>query len=231
MSGPILGTSLGLIGEVQYNSNGPQNGFANVAPGGAPLGSTQDGNGPWSVVQLLPGANIQLAGAGEYDLPSTARSPQLAIGLGNEVLVSGTRGSMQVDCVTGNGTGNQGLAYLVGNVSPATTLYLGLQLAAGNIPTVTITDSTGAVVATATGAAVANSLRVTFQLFWDSGLGTVVLTVNGQPSIATVVTPWSAFTPVSVLYGAVPSTFTGLSATFNGTFIKVQVSPRPGAAG
>lgn len=224
----IIGAN-GLIATVNFNPSGPQNGFANISPGINPNNTGGSGPGPWTVTQLLPGADIQLTGSGEFVLPSPSRSPQLALGQGNEVFVGGVRGSMQVDVVVGTTAGTQGLAYLVGNDSP-TTLFLGLSLAA-DVPTVTITNNLGTVVATlADPSPLAQGQRATIQVFWDSGNGVVVLVVNGQTVASTVVAPWASFIPIAVVYGSAVPSFGPVTAPFNGTFLKVQVSPNPGLA-
>jgi hypothetical protein len=227
----IIGAN-GLIANVNWAPEGYQNGHGNIDSGYDPnatpaVAPATSGSGPWAVVQQLSGGDVMLRGSGEYDFLSASRSAQLALGQGSASFVSGTRGSMQADFIVGNGTGVQGVAFLAGNVSP-TTLYLGLLLAAGNVPTIKITDATGALKITATAAnALTQGQIVQARVYWDSALGTVALYVNGVAQALTyTVTPWTPFVPVSALYGNVPGSFGGLSAAFNGTFGTLQVSPK-----
>jgi hypothetical protein len=230
----VLGAN-GMIANVNWAPEGYQNGHGNIDSGYDPnatpaVPAATSGPGPWAVVQQLKGGDIMLRGAGEYDFPSTSRSPQLALGQGSETFVSGTRGSFQVDFIAGTNVGdNEGLAFLVGNVSPAPTQYLGLSLAtASNTPTIKITDSTGAVVITATAAAtvIAAGTYVQARVYWDSALGTVALYINGVAQVLTyTATPWTPFVPIATLYGNVPTTFASLTAAFTGKFGTLQVSP------
>lgn len=232
---PFMIGANGLIVDTSFNGFAP--GYAtvgvqpNIAPGESPNFGQAPTPGPWIVTQLLPGASIQLVGGGEYDLPSTSRSPMQGIGSGSNPLLGGTVGSMQVDIVTGAAGTIQGLGFEVNTIdSSSPTAYVGIWLDASNRPSFTITDVNGVTkaVGAPTGAAIPSGTVLQLRLFWDSTgtiiPGFVVFLANGvvQP-LGAVTGPWTGFTPTSILYGsgAVFSTFT----SFVGRFNKFQASP------
>jgi hypothetical protein len=225
----IIGAN-GMIANVNWNPSGPQNAFAGISPGknpnGTPAVSINPGPGPWAVSQLLPGASIQVFGASAYDLPSGARSPQLAIGQGSQVFVSGTRGGMQVDFTAGVGASDMGLAFLVGATDAQA---IGIQLIATNEPSFFVSDVNGVTVLTQTSltSLVAGSVN-TLKLFWDSGTGVISLFINGVQFPTTLVPPWHPFVPTILYTGnAVPAGVGAVTNSFDGTVGLSQVSPLP----
>lgn len=225
----IIGAN-GMIANVNWNPSGPQNAFAGISPGknpnGTPAVPINPGPGPWAVSQLLPGASIQVFGASAYDLPSTARSPQLAIGLGSQAFVSGTRGGMQVDFTAGVGASDMGLAFLVGATNASS---IGMQIIATNKPSFYVSDVNGAAVLqqTSTTALVAGSVN-TLKLFWDSATGVTSFFINGVQLAPAAPTPWLPFVPTILYTGSgVPSGVGAVTNPFDGTVGLTQVSPLP----
>jgi hypothetical protein len=229
--GPFVHGANGLVMDVSFNGFAP--GYAtvgvqpNIASGESPNLGDSPSPGPWRVTQLLPGANIQLRGGGEFDLPSGRQSAMLGIGSGSNPVLGGAMGSIQVDITTGAAGTIQGLGFLTLPYRGTPTAYLGIWLDASNRPSFTITDANGAVqaVGAPAGAALPSGTVLQLRLFWDS-TGTVIpgfvaFYSNGVPQpLGTVTGPWTSFTPASVLYGrgAVFSTFT----LFAGFFHKFQ---------
>ncbi len=228
---PFMIGANGLIVDTSINGFGP--GYAtvgvqpNVASGESPNLGNVPSQGPWRVSQLLPGANIQLRGGGEFYLPSGRQSAMQGIGSGSNPALGGTMGSIQVDVTTGTAGTIQGLGFLALPIGGTPTAYLGIWLDASNRPSFTITDVNGTVkaVGAPAGAALPSGTVLQLRLFWDS-TGTIIpgfvaFYSNGVPQpLGTVTGPWTSFTPASVLYGrgAVFSTFT----LFAGFFHKFQ---------
>jgi hypothetical protein len=222
----------GFIADLSYN------GFAapgqatvglvpNIATGETPNTNTPS-PGPWGVTQLLPGSVIQLTGGGQYNLVSGASALQ-GIGTGTGPALSGVRGSIQVDIVTGAAGTAQGLAFIVGDLGP-TTLYAGISLDASNRPNFSITNNSGVVVVhgTPSGSAFPANVALQLQLFWDSGTGSVSFVVNGVAQSFTPASgPWAPFVPISILYGRGANGFGTLSA-FTGRLNKVQLGNSTG---
>ena len=234
---PFMIGANGMIADVSFN--GFAQGYATVgqqpviATGETPNLGNAPSPGPWGVTQLLPGSLVQLTGGGEYDLVSGASAFQ-GVGSGNPEpsVLSGIRGSIQVDLVTGAAGTVQGLAFMVGDVGP-TTMYAGISLDTSNRPTFAITDNTGAVKAQGapSGSAIASGTPLQLRLFWDStGLLLSAYTaflINGTPqAVGAVSSAWASFSPVAVLYGRGAQGFSTYT-TFLGRFNKVQAGNSP----
>ncbi len=234
--GPFVIGANGMIADVSFIGYGP--GYAtvgvqpNIGPGESPNFGQAASPGPWRVTQLLPGALVQLRGGGEYDLPSTSRSPLQGIGAGSSPQLGGTMGSVQVDLLTGAAGSATPVVYLSSQVGlgvSVPTVYIGVFLDSTNRPTFTITDVNGAIKAqgSPSGAAVLSGTPFQLRLFWDS-TGTIIpsfvaFLINGvaQP-LGTVTGPWTAFQPQAIYYGRGASV--GGGNPFTGTLHKVQAS-------
>ena len=178
-----------------------------ISPAGFIVDYNFSAPGTGIVTQLLPGATVQLRGGGEFDLTGQ---------------LGGARGSLQVDLVTGAAGSAQGLAFLVGNLNPTST-YLGISLDTSNRPTFTITDVQGATKAhgSPSGSALAAGVVLSIVVAWDAS-GSASFTVGGVAQPVVVVGPWTAFSPVAVLYGAAGAAAVPGMSAFVGKFNKVQ---------
>jgi len=223
---PFMIGANGLIVDTSFNGMPP--GYAtvgvqpNIAPGESPNLGDAPTPGPWVATRLLPGAIVQLRGAGQYNLPTGAASPLQGIGAPGAPVLGGVRGSMQIDFVgAGNTTGIQTLALLAG-ATPASQI-LGSFVAAGALGLVVL-DATGAVVISASSGVSLTGVH-TVRIFWDSAAGSAQLYLDGTLIFAHTGS-WTPFAPTSVLYGNVTLTANapGSLVPFLGTLLKVQVS-------